>query len=154
MCVCVCVCLCVVIYVAFNDLSVISRRELLVGSCIQGKERRQTSDTERHWLPPQPPWFSTYLGKAQIHEADIIGLQPTLGKSCLALRTHCNQCCGWTRTLHPSFYDRRDAVVGRLHDSSFKWKIRVRFPELAPTYRSSFHYIYPSFSSPSIGWGT
>ena len=34
------------------------------------------------------------------------------------------------------------AVVERLHVSPFKRKTRVRFPELAPTYHSSFYCIY------------
>ena len=40
-----------------------------------------------------------------------------------------------------------------LHVSPFKRKIRVRCPELAPTYHSSFHCIYPSYSSSSdVKW--
>ena len=45
------------------------------------------------------------------------------------------------------------ALVERLHVSPFKRKTRVRFPELAPTYHSSVHCIYPSYSLSSIGWG-
>ena len=45
------------------------------------------------------------------------------------------------------------AVVDRLHVSSFKRKIRARCPDLAPTYHSSFHCIYPLYSLSSDGMG-
>ena len=45
------------------------------------------------------------------------------------------------------------AVVERLHVLPLKWKTRIRFPELAPTYHSSFHCLYPSYLSSSDGWG-
>ena len=41
----------------------------------------------------------------------------------------------------------------RSRASPFNGKTRVQSPELAPTYNSSFHCIYQSYSSSSVEWG-
>ena len=41
------------------------------------RKERQKSDTERHGIPPQPPWFFTWPDKATIHGTDSLRPHPT-----------------------------------------------------------------------------
>jgi len=64
-----------------------------------GKEKeRQKSDTERHGLPPQPPWFF-YVPRVQERYTGLKFYVPIrrtkLGKSYRCLRIHRTQRSGW-----------------------------------------------------------
>ena len=90
----------------------------------------------------------TSLGLFRVILAKILGKMA-------ASRPQRNKLLPWTITLDRDCKVRRSKAQRepRLHDPPFKRKTRVRFPELTPTYHSSFHCIYPSYSSSSDGWG-